>query len=399
MNAAPAMLTPMGAAAPDGALLADIAARALHSEGATVIAAEAAPIPMPVLNLTTGGVWRIHGTAATPVDLGEPAPFTAVAKLIQTPRLWPGIGQVPPQMRDEMARRYPWRTEAQVYGSRLAQVVPDGARLPEVYGLHEVDHERTVIWMEDVRQQPGAAWSEQEFGRAALWLGRLAGSTAVRTGGPELDAARDADRLRYFVEGVVAHVHAPALQGPELWRIPAVAEAATPELVSGLRALAAGAGDMVQEMLAMEQFPSHGDASPQNLLMPEAGGPDGGTGGDGAEPFVVIDWGLYGAACPGFDLSQLLSGLVNDGAMPAETLASLEAVCLPAYCAGLAQSGAGVPAAVVQRGHALSMALFTGLVVANSPRLAEPDSQILRDYMANRLAMAQFAGDLLADTG
>lgn len=319
-------------------------------------------------------------------------PFSAVAKLIQSPLLWSGIEQVPPGMREELVQRYPWRIEAQVYGSRLAEVMPDGGRLPEIFGIHEVDHQRTVLWMENVRQIRGAGWSEETFTQAARWLGRLAGSAAVQANGPELDVARGADRLRYFVQGVGTLVFIPSLQGEELWQVPAIAAASTPMVMNGLRALAVRAGQLAEEMIALPQLPCHGDASPQNFLL------ESNQHGRGGTRFAVIDWGQYGAACPGFDLSQLLSGLVNEGEMPAGSLYRLEPLCVAAYCEGLGESGTGLAESMVRRGHALSMALFTGLTAANSPRLQEPDSQELRTFMAGRLVMAQFVVELLAAT-
>lgn len=314
-----------------------------------------------------------------------------VAKLIQSPLLWPGIEQVPPGMREELARRYLWRTEAVVYGSRLAELMPRDGRFPEILGVFDVDPQRTVIWMEDVQEHPDAAWSDAVFVEAAGWLGRLAGSPAVRAGWPDFDEEGAANKLRFYVRGLGSHVLLPSLLGEELWQLPSVAAAATPELVSGLRALAGRAAAVAEEMLAMPQLPSHGDACPQNLFIEIS--PDGMT------QFVAIDWGLSGPACPGFDLSQLLAGLANAGRLPTDAVRRLEPQCLGAYCEGLAASGSRVAESSVRRGHALSMALFTGLFTLASPRLEQPDSPELHAFMAERLDMGRFALDLLAATG
>lgn len=320
-------------------------------------------------------------------------PFGAVVKLVQSPLLWQQIDQVPPHMREELALRYPWRTEAQVYASDLGQVLPPGGRLPAIYRVIEVDPQRTAIWMEEVPEHPASTWSDATFTHAAYWLGCLAGSTAVAALGPQISAARDADRLRFYLDGVGRNVFIPGIAGDDLWRVPAVACAATPDLMSGLRALAGRAYELADELVLLPTFPAHGDASPQNLLIENIPTePDGPTG------FVVIDWGMYGGACAGFDLGQLLSGWVNEGAMRGSELYRLEPLCLTAYCDGLAESGAAIAESVVRRGHALSMALFTGLSVVASQRLGEADSDSLRVFMAGRLEMAQFVLDLLAET-
>lgn len=389
-------LDQLGPASTTPAALADIAAAALGQPSVTLVSAVATVIEMPVFNMTTGGLWRVQGTAATGGTAESAAPFSTVVKLIQSPLLWENIDMVPPHMRDELALRYPWRTEAQVYASEMASVLPAGGRLPLIHSIVEVDSQRSAIWMEDVHEQPGATWSDATFIRAAHWLGRLAGSSAVRDLGPQISAARDADRLRYYLDGVGRNVFIPSIVGDDMWRIPAVASVATPGLIEGLRALAGRAYQLADEIVSLPAFPAHGDASPQNLLIEN--NPDGPGGPDSPCEFVVIDWGMYGGACAGFDLGQLLAGWVNQGAMRGSDLYRLEPLCLAAYCDGLVQSGAAVAESVVRRGHALSMALFTGLSAVASQRLEEPDSDELRAFFSGRVEMAQFVLDLLAET-
>ena len=397
-------LATLGSAAVDADKMASIAAAALGQRSVELISVGAVQIPFPVFNMTTGGLWRVSGTAITPSAGGQasaagqpgagahprletrlPAGFSTVVKLIQSPLLWAGIDQVPPSFRDALTRHYPWHTEADVYASSLAHAMPSGGRLPTVYCIEALDPQRTAIWMEDIPENPAAAWDDARYVRAATLLGRLAGSGAVRDSGPAISQTMDTDRLRFFLDGVGTQVLMPGLRGEELWKIPATAP-----LVAGLRELTDRAYDLVEEIIDLPALPAHGDASPQNLM------------GDGAAPgsanFAVIDWGMYGPACAGFDLSQLLAGRVNQGDMDGVELYRLEPPCLAAYCRGLAESGADVPESVVRRGHAASMALFTGLTAVPSQRLSEPDTPELHSFMAGRVSMAGFVLDLLADT-
>lgn len=81
--------------------------------------------------------------------------------------------------------------------------------------------------------------------------------------------------------------------------------------------------DMLDDL---PQTYAHGDASPQNLLLP-AGEP--GT-------IVVIDWG-FGTLLPvGFDLGQLLVGLAHAGQTDPAAIPAIDAEIFPAYLAGLA---------------------------------------------------------------
>ncbi|MFK0009673.1 phosphotransferase [Paenarthrobacter sp. NPDC090520] len=379
----------LGPAALDQGALAGIAAAALDAPSVELLSANASEITFPMFNMTTGGLWRVDGTARIG-SAEDSAPFSVVVKLVQSPLLWGGIEQVPPQMRRDMVRHYPWRTEAEVYASDLADAMPAGGRLPKVYSIQDTDEQRTAMWMEDVTESPGAVWDDDRFRDAATLLGRLAGSTAVKDRGPVLRVEKDADRMRFFLKGVGAMLLIPGIQGDDLWKIPAVAEAADPHLIAGLRSLTLRAAGLMEEIIALPALPAHGDASPQNLLIERT---------DGASTeFAVIDWGLYGGACAGFDLGQLLAGLVNQGTMSGEELYRLEPLCLRAYCEGLADAGVETSEAEVRRGHAASMALFTGLSAVATQRLAEPDSDELRTLVAGRVHMARFVLDLLAST-
>lgn len=387
----------LGAAEASGDELAAVAAAALGEAGVELLSASAEELGCPAFNMTTGGLWRVEGSARTGGGGRRGgagvARFKAVVKLIQSPALWKGIDQVPEHLREELPRRYPWRTEAQVYASGLHAAMPDGGRLPELYRTVELDAQRTALWMEDVAELDGAPWTDTRFEDAARLLGRLAGSPAVRECVARVPDASEPGRLRFYLEGPGAGILIPALRGEELWRHPAVSAAADAGLIAGLRSLADRAFALADEIVAMPQLPVHGDASPQNLLV-EAPAAAGGPGS-----FAVIDWGMYGLGCAGFDLGQLLSGWVNQGTMGGDELYRLEPLCLGAYCEGLAESGTRLDETTVRRGHAASMAIFTGLSAVPTQRLAEPDSDELRGFVAGRVQMARFVLDLLASTG
>lgn len=386
----------LGLASVGAGELTGIAAAALQDPAAELQSASAREINFPMFNMTTGGLWRVEGTARTRDGAGGPARvarFSTVVKLVQSPLLWSGIGQVPASFRDDLVRYYPWRTEVEVYASGLAEAMPAGGRLPAVYSIDELDEQRTAIWMEDIPESPGAEWTDDRFRDAAMLLGRLAGSSAVRDLGPGISEVRDAERLRFYLNSVGARVFIPGIRGEDLWKVPAVADAADPHLIAGLRSLTDQAPELLVEILSLPAFPAHGDASPQNLLIEFAGDAPGGS-----TNFAVIDWGLYGGVCAGFDLGQLLAGWVYLGAMAGNELYRLEPLCLQAYCEGLADGRPDIAESTVRRGHAASMAIFAGLQAIPTQRLAEPDSEELRALVKGRVEMARFVLDLLAST-
>ncbi|MGY3317237.1 hypothetical protein ACVWYS_002108 [Arthrobacter sp. TE12231] len=98
-----------------------------------------------------------------------------------------------------MVRYYPLRTEVDVHASGLAEAMPAGGRLSDVYRIDELDGQCTAIWMEDIPETPGGEWSAGRFRDAAMLLGRLAGSSEVWDGGPGISSARDAARMRFHL--------------------------------------------------------------------------------------------------------------------------------------------------------------------------------------------------------
>ncbi|MDJ0358547.1 hypothetical protein [Paenarthrobacter sp. PH39-S1] len=100
------------------------------------------------------------------------------------------------------------------------------------------------------------------------------------------------------------------IRGEDLWRVPAVAQSADRRLIAGLRSLADRSYELADEMLALPVLPAHGAARPQNLPVESTGHVRGGS-----TNFALIGWGLFGGACAGFDLGQLLAGWVNQGTM------------------------------------------------------------------------------------
>lgn len=82
-----------------------VADAALGRRGMVVTRAQAQSIIPPGANMTTGGLWRIQGTAqqAGPGNAAEALPFSVIAKLTQSPLLWHGIQVVPPEFRGQLA--------------------------------------------------------------------------------------------------------------------------------------------------------------------------------------------------------------------------------------------------------------------------------------------------------
>ncbi|MET3721963.1 MULTISPECIES: hypothetical protein [unclassified Arthrobacter] len=345
----------LGPAIPDAALLNNVVGFALGEPEVEVHTVGAYGIGSSVLNMTTGGLWRVYGSARPADSSLRTLAFSVVVKLIQSPLLWGGIERIPQEFRPGLVANYPWRTEAEVYASGLSDAMPLNSRLPKPFGVVEVGEDRAVIWMEDVVQDDHAEWSDEQFRDAAGVLGFLAGSTAVERCSEGIRDTRRPNRLKYFLAGVGKSVLIPAIKGHEIWSHPAVAANSDPALVSGLRSFADQSHLLVDEMMTLPALPAHGDACPQNLLT------EGEDPVTGRTNFAVVDWGMFGQVCAGYDLAQLLAGRVNEGTMPGTALHRLEPICMDAYCAGLKAAGSTVSRNQVRRVLAISIAVFSGL--------------------------------------
>ena len=102
----------------------------------------------------------------------------------------------------------------------------------------------------------------------------------------------------------------PALRAGQIWRHPlasaALRQSGDPALPGDMLTLAGRLPGVLDMLDRLPQTYAHGDASPQNLLLPVR---EPGT-------VIVIDWG-FGSLLPvGFDLGQLLVGLAHAGPQP-----------------------------------------------------------------------------------
>ena len=321
--------------------------------------------------------------------------FTLFVKRVHSWRHSPAFADVPPEIGEWAATSVPWRAEPLLYRSDLRDRLPEGLSMPRGLRVEERADETAVIWMEAV---PASAepWDRTSYVEAAGLLGRMTGSQRVA----ELAAIDPlAWHVQYFVQGRIAHTVLPGLFDDATWEHELVAPYFG-DLRAQLTAVAAHLDPLAEEFAAMPHRTSHGDACPNNLLRHPSG-----------SGFTLIDFGFWRPQPVGFDLSQLLVGDVQIGRRDAADLPDLAESCLTAYADGLTAEGAGVPDAVLRRGHAVSLMLFNGLPslpleqVAEADRLAKAgelgDERLaaMHDWSLQRSRIARYALDVLDRTG
>ena len=365
----------LGAADVSDAELAAMVADLLHEDTVELVDSRVDPVDYDLPAITTGGRWWVSGHVTTQCAR---APFRLFVKQVQSWARSPFFAMVPEELREEAAAGVPWRTEAEVYRSDLADRLPDGLTVPRALGVFDVDATACSIWLEEVPTRP-ATWDTRRHERAAYLLGRLSGSPALAP----LAGLRDVEwSLQTYASGRLDAQVVPILMSDEVWQHPLCA-AFDDDLRTRLRAAAADSTALAAEADALPRLLSHGDACPNNLLAGEHG-----------DEFVMIDFGFWGGAPVGFDLSQLLVGDVQIGRRGADGLAELDEAIVAAYVEGLRAEGCEVPEAQVRRGHALCLLLMTGLSTVPFDLFEGPVNDETLRIAADRAEIARYSLDL-----
>ncbi len=369
----------LGAADVSDAHLAAMVADLLHQDTVELVDVQVHTVDYDQPTITTGGRWWVSGHAATGCAR---APFRLFVKQVQSWERSPLFHFVPEEFREMAVAGVPWRTEASVYRSDLAGRLPDGLSAPRALGVFDLDATSAAIWLEEVPVRP-ATWDRPRYERAAYLLGRLAGSRDLAP----LAGLRDVQwSLGTYASGRLAVQVVPILMTDEVWQHPLCA-AFDAGLRERLRAVAARSRELAAEGDALPYRLSHGDACPNNLL---ADAED--------DDLVMIDFGFWGAAPVGFDLTQLLVGDVQIGRRSATGLAELDEAILTAYVAGLRDEGCDLPEAVVRRAHAICLMLMTGLSALPFDLFERPLDEETQRVAADRAELARYALDLLEAT-
>lgn len=137
-------------------------------------------------------------------------------------------------------------------------------------------------------------------------------------------------------------------------------------------------------MDTLPQTYHNGDASPQNLLLDSR-----------SEEIIVIDRGMGTLQAVGFDLTQLLVGLMHAGQQDPDDAIRLQTPLIDAYTAGLADGGLPTDRATVRTGFLAALARRSALTALPLERLGEPDTPELRAHLHDRLRLTRAMLDLV----
>jgi len=348
------------------------AAHGHHHEGAIRLEVVSYSFGSPA----TGALLRLHGEA-------DGGPWSLFCKVLQSPRHWPMLDELPPPAQRQFVEEFPWRCELDLWDPLVLATLPPGLRAPHLHRVVEMGDDRVAVWMEDVEEAP-ASCDPERLARAARLLGRW----NARSAAPEVLAASALPpgyALRMYAEQAVPLRGLAPLHDDDLWSHPWLAPHA------GLRADLLALGGRIPELLdrldTFRQAMPHGDASPQNLLVPA----------DDPETFVVIDISFRSPHALGFEIGQLLVGLTHSGQVPAAMLPQNADRILPAYLDGLREDGIDGLDEEVRHAFAAAALIRSGFDSFLYGLMDEP-TDAHRHTFDERVALCRFLADQALET-
>jgi len=363
---------------PDAETIADLARSVLQEPAANVTGWRVEPVDYDYGSPTTDGLLRILGTAR--VDDSDRG-WSVFVKLVRAYRHWPLFEILPAELRAAATSGDQWRYEADVYRSGLPGALPAGLRLPIVHGIFELGDDRIAVVLENV-EGPQIHWDERRFAAAATLLGRFAVRGTALHSLPHSAFDRPGEVTRSFYTGRLLPAAFPALAADSVWQHPLLVRST--ELRRDLDELARRVPAILDALELLPQLVVHGDASPQNLLIPA----------DGSAEFVIIDWTLGGPAAVGDDLGQLLVGLAHAGQLDVAKLPALHGVLGTAYRTGLAAEGLVIDRDVVDHGMNGGLVVRSAFTALPLERLREPITDELAGFVRQRLQLTRYLVDL-----
>jgi hypothetical protein len=381
----------VGPVRPDRRGLTEVMRIATGLPDAEVSSCQVEPVDYPVGSWATASLSRVRGLAVT--GAGS-VPWSVFVKTLHSPRGLRLPDELPAAQRERVqamaASDRTWRHEADLYRADLDDVLPRGMRLPARYRIEEQGEDRVVEWLEDVAIAD-LPWDRTRFERAAVLLGRLAARLTRADRMPASITRIPGEVMRLqFLERELFFL--PALAGDATWTHPLIDAAADAGLRADLHRLAERVPAILDALDALPHTFMHGDASPQNLLVPAAD-PDS---------FVAIDWSLIGLVAVGYDLSQLLVGLAHAAQLDVDALPALHDTVLPAYTRGLADEGLHVDQDTVRFGFHAALVVRSAFSALPLARLTGSTTRADAALIAHRIRLTRYLVDLglgLPETG
>jgi hypothetical protein len=365
-------------ASPDDTELANLVRQQLRRPLAEIVSWWVEGVDYEVGTPVTARLTRVRGTAR---DRDEVLRWSFFVKELRSFRHWPPFERLAAAIQEFARFDTRWRFEADVYASDLSDALPPGLRLPKIYASYEGPDMRHALWLEDV-ELADVEWDLGRFQHAARLLGQLSARLTRHDLYPESASRIPGEMTRLYVTTRLEAGAYDALFADATWAHPLMAAAL--DLRADLERLAARVPEFLGVLDTLPQTYMHGDASPQNLLVPK----------DNPNGFVAIDWTMGGLVALGFDLGQLLVGHAHAGLLGVDQLPALHDAIATAHAEGLTMDGFPVGLGELTYGFDAQLVIRSAFTALPLDRLGEAPSDELASLVAKRLELTRYLVDL-----
>ena len=299
--------------------------RALGEPDARVRSWDVAPVAYDFLNPSSGGVYRVAGTATA---RGGARAWQLVLKVTRSPAGVEGVPELPPADARRHREAIRWDRELLAYESGFLEQLDGRLVAARCFGGERGPGDVSRLWLEDLTPLQAASWGDAEWTLVARALGELNGRALV-AGPPAFDWL-GREWLRVWTTLITPGLPGVAVPPDGAWRHPLVRSAYPEALRRGLRGVWEARERLLRAVDALPRTVAHLDAHRRNLFLRREGG----------EPRVVaIDWGLLGLAAPGEEIAATLVGTLASGERPVDEARDFAELLFASYLAGLQEAG------------------------------------------------------------
>ncbi|HEX7434806.1 MAG TPA: hypothetical protein VF326_14240 [Anaerolineaceae bacterium] len=244
---------------------------------------------------------------------GEILPWSMILKIIRSP-----------DGKDEPASLTYWKREALAYQSGLLDQLPGILCTPRCFGIVEQSGLEIWLWLEKIVDEPGGAWSLDQYGHSANHLGLFNGVYFENRTLPQ-EPWLSKGRLRAWVGD-----NGPEIP-PNIRAHPLVARAWPNDIYERMLRVWSEHETWIGEIERQPQTLSHLDAFRRNLFSR--------PGKQGRLQTVLIDWAFVGSAAPGEEIAPLVAASLNFLDIDISQASALDQVVFEGYLEGLREAG------------------------------------------------------------
>jgi hypothetical protein len=305
----------------DRGKLTDIVRKALDNEMVELLDWQINPLDFEPLMPTTGGLYRVAGTAR---DHGEHVSWSLILKVLVSSKPY-----------DDPSHPYYWKREALAYQSGLLTVLPRTFAAPQCFAVEAPSPETAWIWLEEVRETSSTSWPIERHGLAGRHLGDF--SSAYLAGRP-LPTYSWLSRhwLRASTEWLDERMR--LLQQLPMKDRQLARRALTPLLYDRIAQFLSRRATLLESLDRLPRTLCHLDVKRGNLLARHDP--------NGNDQTVALDWSFIGHGAVGEDAGAYLAASLFSFEVEPIDAAALDEIIYGGYLTGLNDTDYGGDAAV-----------------------------------------------------